>query len=104
MEVDKLIAEKRSEIREAFAAHQKAHAAVAQMRDRVSELLLAGAREPAQPDSEAVQPAKARLQELELAERDAATRFHAISEELARLHREKYGTWHVTWIGPRTLP
>jgi hypothetical protein len=41
--------------------------------------------------------AEADINRLESEERDAATRFNAISEELAQLHREKYGDWHITW-------
>jgi hypothetical protein len=104
MEIDRLIKEKRSQIAEAFAAHQNAREAVAQMRNHLSELLPTVGCEPAQPDSDEVQLAKAQLQELESAEHKAATRLNAISEELALLHREKYGSWHITWIGPRQGP
>jgi len=63
-ELDRLIHEKRSQLKDAFAAE---------------------------------------IQSLESEERDAATRFNAISEELVHLHREKDGEWHITWRGPRPL-
>ena len=101
MDIERLIQEKRSEVREAFAAHEKAHEAVGNMRKRLSELLLTVGAESAKPDPEVVHLAKAQLRGLESEERNAASRFAAISEELAQLHREKYGSWHITWIGPR---
>jgi hypothetical protein len=105
MEIDRLLQEKRLQIREAFAAHQKAREAVERARNNLAELLLTVGAEPAaQSDSERVQLAKAQLQELESAEEAAAIRFNLISAELTRLHREKYGEWRVTWIGPRSRP
>jgi hypothetical protein len=105
MEIDRLIREKRSQIGEALAAHQKAHEAVAWARNRLSELLVTAGAEPAAlTDSEEVELAKARLQELESAEEKAAIHFSVISAELTRLHQEKYGVTHVTWIGPRPRP
>ena len=43
--------------------------------------------------------AEAEIDRLKSEERDAATRFNAISEELAQLHRKKHGEWHSTWGG-----
>jgi hypothetical protein len=96
--VDRLIQEKRSQLKEAFATHQKAREVVAQAR---TDLLVRGNG----PDSthmpgEVARHAAAEIQKLESEERDAATRFKAISEELAQLHREKFGEWHITWRGP----
>jgi hypothetical protein len=91
MEIDELIQEKRSELKEAFASHQKAREAAANMQKRFSELLLTVGPESTKPDPGALQLAKAQLQDLDSAEGKAATRFKVVREELAQLHREKYG-------------
>ena len=100
MELDTRIQGKRSEIRDALAAHLKVREAVSQMRQRLSELVYNGGVESPHPEPELIQLAKQQIQKLEAEERYAATRFTAISEELAQLHREKYGEWHFTWRGP----
>ena len=89
------------EIREALAAHQKAREAASQMRNRLSELRIAAGAEGKGSDLESLCLAEAQTQELESAEQNAAMRFKAISAELADLHRQKYGIWHITWTGPR---
>jgi len=61
-------------MKEAFAAYRKAREAIAQVRANQPELA-----------SEV---------------RNAAARFNQISEELAQLHCQKYGEWHITWRGP----
>jgi hypothetical protein len=81
-DLDILIHEKMSQLADAFAAHQRSIEAVAQARTCLAEL----ARE---------------IQRLESEERDAATRFNAISEELVGLHRRKHGDWHIVWGGSR---
>ena len=89
-ELDAMIHEKRSQLKDAFAAYQKAREAVAlAYRD------LAGVA------SNSLVDARAEIQRLETDERAAATRFNTISGELAELHRAKYGEWHFTWRGPR---
>ena len=103
MELDRLIQKKRTEIKEALAAHQKAREAAAQMRNRLSELRIAAAVEGTGSGLEALQLAEAQIQHLESAEQNA-TRFKAISNELADLHRQKYGVWHITWTGPLLRP
>jgi len=104
MELDRQIQEKRTEMREALAAHQKAREAAAQMRSRLSELRIAAGTEAAGSDLESLRSAEAQAQELESAEKTAATRFNAVSDELAHLHRQKFGAWHITWTGPRLRP
>jgi hypothetical protein len=101
MDIDRRIAEKRSEIREAFDVHRKARETAAAMRTRLSELLVTAREDSATRDPEALERAQAQVQELESAERNAADRFQAISDELSQLHREKFGEWRFPWIGPR---
>jgi len=84
---DRLIREKRSELQNAFAAHKNAREAVLEAKRRFGEL---------------TRDAAAGFQLLESEEGRTATRFNAISEELAELHRRKYGDWHITWRGPRS--
>lgn len=104
MELDRLIQEKRTEIKEALSTYQKAGEAVVQIRNRLSELRIAA--EPKGPGSglEALRLAEAEMQQLEVAELNAATRFKAISDELTGLHRQKCGSWHITWTGPFVRP
>lgn len=101
-ELDRLIHEKRSHLKDAFAAHQKTREALVDARTHLSRLVQGDT--PAQIAPDFVRDAQAEIQRLESQERDAATRFNAISEELAQLHCEKYGKWHVTWRGPRACP
>ena len=104
MELDSEIQQKRTDIREAFAAHQRARKAAAQMHHRLAELQIAAAAEGKGSDPESLRLAEAQALELESAEQNAAMRFNAISKELADLHRQKYGFWHITWTGPRLPP
>ena len=99
-EFDRLIHEKRSQLRDAFAAYQKAREAVAH-----AQIQLVGFVRADEPDSTHIAPevlrdSQAEIGRLESEVRDAATRFNAVSDELAQLHRGKYGEWHVTWRGP----
>jgi predicted nucleic acid-binding Zn-ribbon protein len=98
-ELDTLIHEKRSQLKDALAAHQKAREALAQARTHLSGLVRGGGLDYAPFAGNA----EAEIDRLESEERDAATRFNAISEELAQLHRKKYGEWHITWGGSRPL-
>jgi hypothetical protein len=88
-ELDRLIDEKRSQLRDTFAAYQKAREAAAHVQMEASGSVRAVLRD-----------SQAETERLESEVRDAATRFNAVSEELAQLHRGKYGEWHVTWRGP----
>ena len=97
-ELDTLIHEKRSQLKDALAAHRRAREAVAQARTHLSGLVRGGG-----PDCNIAGNAEAEIDRLQSEEHDAATRFNAISEELAQLHRKKYGEWHITWGGPRPL-
>ena len=83
-ELDTLIHEKRLQLKDALAVQERAREAVAQARTRLSRL-----------------DANAEIERLESEERAAATQFNTISEELAQLHRRKFGEWHITWRGPR---
>jgi hypothetical protein len=89
-ELDRLIHEKRSQLKEAFASYQKAREALAHAQDKLPGVA-----------SESLTDAHAEIQRLESQERVAASQFNAISDELARFHRGKYGEWHFTWRGPR---
>jgi hypothetical protein len=89
-ELDREIHEKRLQLKEAFAACQKAREAVAHAQQQFAGVT-----------QETLKDAQAELQRLECEERDTANRFRAISDELAQLHRGKYGEWHITWGGPR---
>ena len=104
VELERLIQEKRSELRAALSAHQKAREAAGQLRNRLSELRLAVDANRTESDLEALCLAEAKIQGLESAEQKAAIRFNAISDELAHLHRQKYGVWHITWEGPLLRP
>jgi predicted nucleic acid-binding Zn-ribbon protein len=101
-ELDRLIHEKRSQLKDAFATHEKAREALADTRTHLLGLVQGDG--PAQIAPDFVPDAQAEIQKLESQERDAAARFNAISEELAQLHREKYGEWQITWRGPRACP
>ena len=98
-ELDTLIHEKRSQLRDALAAYRKAREAVVQTRTHPSD----GVRGGGQAETP-IGGAKAEIERVESEERGAAIRFNAISEELAQLHRKKYGEWHITWGGTRPLP
>ena len=89
-ELDAIIHEKRSRLKDAFAAYQKAREAAAR-----------GYRDLAEVASDRSADAQAEIQRLEIDEREAAARFNAISGEVAELHRVKYGEWHILWRGPR---
>ena len=99
MEIDSLIQQKRSELMAAFVAHLKTREVAQDFRMQVSELVLIVGPESPTPNLEPLRLAQAQLQSLELEERNAATRFDVASEELAQLHRRKYGSWHITWGG-----
>jgi hypothetical protein len=99
-EFDRLIHEKRSQLRGAFAAYQKAREVLAH-----AQMQFAGFVRADEPDSTHVAPevlrdSQAEIGRLESEVRDAATHFNAVSDELAQLHRGKYGEWHLTWRGP----
>ena len=102
MEIDRLVQEKRLQIRDAFAAHQKAREAVAHIRKHLSGLVRTVGAESARAEPGVVRLGEVQIKELESEERNAEARFKAISEDLAQLHRKKYGEWHITWIGPRS--
>jgi hypothetical protein len=96
-ELDRLIQETRSQLKDAFAQYRKAREAIenARMHRR-------GDR-PAYTAPEALETTP-QIQTLESEEQDAAARFNAISDELARLHRGKFGEWPFPWRGPRPSP
>ena len=91
-ELDRLIREKRLQLRDALAAYQKSREGVAHAHSALAGIA-----------PEGVTAAQAEIQRLESEEQVAATRFNSISEELAHLHRQKFGDWHITWRGPRVL-
>jgi hypothetical protein len=99
-----LIHEKRSQLKDAFAAHQRSLEAVAAARTHLSELARYDAPDATPASPEMLRHAEAQIRRLESEDRDAATRFNAISEELTELHRRKHGDWHITWRGPRHRP
>jgi hypothetical protein len=100
-EIDRLIHEKRSQLKRAFAAYQKAREAVAHAQSHLSELVRFDGPDSTHVGPEVLRDAQAEIQRLGSEEGDAATRFKAISDELAQLHCRKYGEWHITWQGPR---
>ncbi|HKE24304.1 MAG TPA: hypothetical protein VKB88_18205 [Bryobacteraceae bacterium] len=102
-DLDILIHEKRSQLKDAFAAHQRSIEAVAEVRSRLSELARDHGPDATPASPEMLQDAEAQIQRLECEERDAATRFNAISKELVGLHRRKHGDWHIVWEG-RGIP
>lgn len=101
-ELDELIGEKRSQLKDAFAAYRSARESVADARTRLSRLT--GGDDASGIDREVVRAAEKEIERLESEERDAVTRFNAIGEELAQLHRKKHGDWRFPWGGPRLLP
>ena len=103
-ELDRLIHEKRSHLKDALAAYQKTRDAVALAQMRLAEFVRGDEPDPTHTAPEVPRDSQAEIYRLECEERDAAARFNAISEELAQLHREKYGEWHITWRGPRPSP
>ncbi len=100
MEIDTLIQQRKSELKAAFVAHLKTREAAQDARRQFSELLLTIDPESSTPNLESLRLAQAQLQNLELQERNATAHFDVVSEELAQLHRRKYGSWHITWGGP----
>jgi hypothetical protein len=99
-ELDRLIDEKRSQLRDAFAAYQKTREAAAHVQMQASGSVRADEPDATHIRPEVLRDSQAETERLESEVRDAATRFNAVSEELAQLHRGKYGEWHVTWRGP----
>lgn len=73
------------------------------MRKRVSQRASTLSAESGKPHPQSLELARARQNELDLEERSAAETFHRVSEELAELHRQKYGVWHATWTDPCPL-
>jgi hypothetical protein len=92
-ELDRPIHDKRLQLKDALAACQKARADLAHAEEQLAAVA---------PD--AMRDAQAGIQNMESEERDAANRFRTISDELARLHRGKYGKWHITWGRLRPSP
>ena len=103
-ELDRLIHEKRSHLKEALAAYQKTRDAVALAQMRLAEFVRGDESDFKHTAPEVLRDPQAAIYRLECEERDAAARFNAISDELAQLHREKYGEWHITWRGPLSSP
>ena len=99
-ELDRLIHEKRSQLKRAFAAYQKVREAVAHAQSDLAELIRLDGPDSMHIGPDVLRDAQAEIQRLGSEEGDAATRFKAISDELAQLHRRKYGEWHITWQGP----
>ena len=105
MELDSQIREKRTEIREALAAHQKARETAAQMRNLLSELRIAAGAEGAGSDPESLRLAEAQAKELKSAEQKAAMRFSAISDEGQHAFIDRNTAFgHITWTGPLQHP
>jgi hypothetical protein len=96
-ELDRLIHEKRSQLKNAFAAYQEASGAAACARMHLTRLVRGDGSDSTHITPDVLHDADVETQRLESEERVAATRLKAISDELAQLHREKYGEWHIRW-------